>query len=143
MTLFCFAFVSRIFMTTVSKTCLLHYCFWQSLIHEGFMISTYVSLLSGCTVIKHFLTYLKKLYQGKECCNQYVDQITLIVKNSKGSIRVKVKVKIKVKVMVPEYASKVWNMVPLELKDLNDIEMFKSEIRKWEPRQCEYTLCLP
>ena len=34
-------------------------------------------------------------------------------------------------------------MVQLELKDLNDVEMFKAEIRKWEPRQCECTLYLP
>ena len=34
-------------------------------------------------------------------------------------------------------------MVPLELKDLNDVQSFKSEIRKWEPMQCECTLCLP
>ena len=41
------------------------------------------------------------------------------------------------------FASKIWNMVPLELKNLNDVESFKSEIRKWEPMQCECTLCLP
>ena len=41
------------------------------------------------------------------------------------------------------FASKVWNMVLLELKNLNDVESFKSEIRKWEPMQCEYTLRLP
>ena len=35
------------------------------------------------------------------------------------------------------FASKVWNMVPLELKNVNDFEIFKSEIRKWEPKQCE------
>ena len=34
-------------------------------------------------------------------------------------------------------------MVSLELKDLNDVEMFKSEIIKWEPRQYGCTLCLP
>ena len=34
-------------------------------------------------------------------------------------------------------------MVPLELKNLNHLEIFKSEIRKWEPMQCECTLCLP
>ena len=28
------------------------------------------------------------------------------------------------------FASKVWNMVPLELKNLNDVESFKSDIRK-------------
>ena len=33
-------------------------------------------------------------------------------------------------------------MVQLELKNLNDVEIFKSEIRKWEPTQCEPTLCL-
>ena len=34
-------------------------------------------------------------------------------------------------------------MVPLELKNLNDVESFKPEIRKWQPMQCEGTLCLP
>ena len=34
-------------------------------------------------------------------------------------------------------------MVPLELKYLNVVKIFKSEIRKWEPRQCKCTLCLP
>ena len=34
-------------------------------------------------------------------------------------------------------------MVSLELKNLNDVASFKSEIRKWEPMQCECTLCLP
>ena len=33
-------------------------------------------------------------------------------------------------------------MVSLGLKNLNDAKMFKSEIRKWEPRQCECALCL-
>ena len=32
---------------------------------------------------------------------------------------------------------------PAELKNLNDVETFKSEIRKLESRQCERTLCLP
>ena len=40
------------------------------------------------------------------------------------------------------FASKVLNMVPLDLKDLNNAEMFKSDIRKWEPRQSECTFCL-
>ena len=34
-------------------------------------------------------------------------------------------------------------MVPLELKNLNEVEIFKSESRKWEPKQLECTLCLP
>ena len=33
-------------------------------------------------------------------------------------------------------------MVPLELKNLNDVEIFKSEIRKCEPMQSECTLYL-
>ena len=45
--------------------------------------------------------------------------------------------------IIMEYGPILWNMVQLELKDLNDVEMFKSEIRKWEPRQCECTLYLP
>ena len=40
------------------------------------------------------------------------------------------------------FASKVWNLVPFEL-NLNDAEMFRSETRKWDPRQCECKLCLP
>ena len=124
------------------------------------MISTYVFLLSGCLVIKHFLAYLKKIPQDHGCRHQYVDQIALVAKNSKGPIRVKVKVKIKVKIMVPGYfghetqklssfrSDKVFklkrdHMAALVRKDLNDIEMFKSEIKKWEPRQCECILCLP
>ena len=34
-------------------------------------------------------------------------------------------------------------MVSLELKNLNVVEISKSEIRKWEPMQCKCTLCLP
>ena len=34
-------------------------------------------------------------------------------------------------------------MVPPELKNLNDVEIFKSEVRKWEPIKRECTLCLP
>ena len=38
-----------------------------------------------------------------------------------------------------EFVSKIWNMVPLEHENLNDAEMFKSEIRKWKPRLCKCT----
>ena len=34
------------------------------------------------------------------------------------------------------FASKVSNMVPLELKRLNNVEFLKCENRKWEPMQC-------
>ena len=35
------------------------------------------------------------------------------------------------------FAHKVPTMVPLELKNVNDVGMFIFEFRKWEPRQCE------
>ena len=35
------------------------------------------------------------------------------------------------------FASKVWNMVPLELKILSDVEIFKFEIKKWKLMQCD------
>ena len=36
------------------------------------------------------------------------------------------------------FASKAWNMVPLELKNLSDIEIFKFEIRKCKTMQCDF-----
>ena len=36
------------------------------------------------------------------------------------------------------FASKVWNMVPLELKILSDVEIFKFEIKKWKLMQCDF-----
>ena len=30
-------------------------------------------------------------------------------------------------------AAKVWDMVPNEIKNVNDIEIFKNNIRKWKP----------
>ena len=45
------------------------------------------------------------------------------------------------------FASKVWNIIPLELKNLNGVEIFKSEIRTWEPKYImstiysQYRLC--
>ena len=35
------------------------------------------------------------------------------------------------------FAPKVWNMVPLELKILSDVEIFKFEIKKWKLMQCD------
>ena len=46
-------------------------------------------------------------------------------------------------------ASKAWNIVPLELKNLTNVEMLKWEIVdnikiiKWKSRQCECKACLP
>ena len=30
-------------------------------------------------------------------------------------------------------AAKVWDMVPNDMKNVNDIETFKNNIRKWKP----------
>ena len=39
------------------------------------------------------------------------------------------------------YGSKVWNMIPSELRDMSSLEVFKNEIRKWEPIDCNCKLC--
>ena len=35
------------------------------------------------------------------------------------------------------FASKVWQMVPMEMKNLKRLEDFKSKIRKWDPDECD------
>ena len=39
------------------------------------------------------------------------------------------------------FASKVWQMVPMEMKNLKSLEDFKNKIRKWEPGGCDCKLC--
>ena len=39
------------------------------------------------------------------------------------------------------FAAKVWNIIPLYMKNLNTVKAFKSEIRKWVPVQCNCKLC--
>ena len=39
-------------------------------------------------------------------------------------------------------AAKVWDMVPNDMKNVNDIETFKNNIRKWKPVNCHCKLCL-
>ena len=34
------------------------------------------------------------------------------------------------------FASKVWSMVPLEIKNSGSVEIFKTKIRNWEPNDC-------
>ena len=34
------------------------------------------------------------------------------------------------------FASKVWNTVPLEIKDSGSVEIFKIKIWNWEPKDC-------
>ena len=41
------------------------------------------------------------------------------------------------------FASKVWQMIPLEIKNSVSIESFKEKIRKWEPSSCNCKLCQP
>ena len=39
------------------------------------------------------------------------------------------------------FASKVWQMVPMEITNLKSLEDFKNKIRRWEPNICEHKLC--
>ena len=39
-------------------------------------------------------------------------------------------------------AAKVWDIVPNDMKNVNEIETFKNNIRKWKPVNCHYKLCL-
>ena len=34
------------------------------------------------------------------------------------------------------FASKLWQMVPMEMKNLKSLEDFKNKIRRWEPDGC-------
>ena len=36
---------------------------------------------------------------------------------------------------------KIWNLVPLELKQLGSLEVFKLKIKKWIPFECPCRLC--
>ena len=39
------------------------------------------------------------------------------------------------------FASKVWSMIPIEIKNSSTVEIFKSKISKWEPNDCNCKLC--
>ena len=39
------------------------------------------------------------------------------------------------------FTSKVWQMVPMEMKNLKSLEDFKNKIRKWEPDGFDCKLC--
>ena len=39
------------------------------------------------------------------------------------------------------FASKVWQMVSLEMKNFKSLEGFKNKIRRWEPDGCDCKLC--
>ena len=38
--------------------------------------------------------------------------------------------------------AKVWDIVPNDMKNVNEIETFKSNIRKWKSVNCHCKLCL-
>ena len=40
------------------------------------------------------------------------------------------------------FTPKIWDMIPLEIKNINFLLKFKTEIRKWAPENCSY-LCQP
>ena len=39
------------------------------------------------------------------------------------------------------FASKVWSMTPIEVKNSSSVEMFKNKISRWEPNDCGCKLC--
>ena len=38
-------------------------------------------------------------------------------------------------------APKIWDMVPSNIKDLNNLSAFKQAIKKWKPEKCPCRLC--
>ena len=38
------------------------------------------------------------------------------------------------------FASRVWQMVPMKMKNLKSLEDFKNKIRTWDPYKCDYKL---
>ena len=36
---------------------------------------------------------------------------------------------------------KIWELVPLEMREINSLLKFKEEIKKWEPKNCPCGLC--
>ena len=39
------------------------------------------------------------------------------------------------------FASKVWSMIPLEIKNSGSVEILKTKNRNWEPKDCYCYLC--
>ena len=34
------------------------------------------------------------------------------------------------------FASKVWNILPSDIKNASNLHIFKNKVRKWEPKEC-------
>ena len=41
------------------------------------------------------------------------------------------------------FAPNVWDMIPLEIKNIHSLEKLKAEIRKWAPENSSCYLCRP
>ena len=41
------------------------------------------------------------------------------------------------------FARKIWDMIPLEIKNINSLQKCKTEIRKWAPENCSCYICWP
>ena len=41
------------------------------------------------------------------------------------------------------FASKVWNIVPSDIKNASNLNIFKNKVRKWDPKECHCDLCRP
>ena len=41
------------------------------------------------------------------------------------------------------FTPKIWDMIPLEIKNINSLQKFQTEIRKWAPKNCSCYLCRP
>ena len=39
------------------------------------------------------------------------------------------------------FASKVWSIIPMKIKNSSTVEILKSKISKWEPKDCDCKLC--
>ena len=37
--------------------------------------------------------------------------------------------------------AKIWNLVPVHMKDLKALSTFKNQIKKWIPKDCPCRLC--
>ena len=39
------------------------------------------------------------------------------------------------------FAPRIWELVPTELKGIENIDKFKAAIKKWQPNDCPCRLC--
>ena len=37
--------------------------------------------------------------------------------------------------------SKIWDLIPMDMKNVSTLEQFKALIKKWEPKSCPCRLC--